>query len=373
MNGSLSYTKQITRDLKNISLVRSQSPAFLMSLYFREIYPDIIYFDADKEGQDIELAISMFPDSIICGDDYIWTDKNNENPIKSCLEIMEQNHPRRIIKNGQSWILNTKDDHTYDSNISFNPHTDAAVKMAEDVEAYLGNCSICGASGTFEKQNWRARESFHCISCGGSLREREQAKTILVNVLRSKHNNLKDLVSSGDIDQLTVYEPGEIGAMRKYTQKLTNYIQTSLQEISDMNVKVEDLQALKFQPNTIDLMISSDIMEHVDNPQQAFKEIFRVLKPGGCHCFTVPLHRETTRSRVKINAGKKMYLEPKHHHGNGKGGQCLVITDFGYDIVNVLNEIGYIAEIVWCQEKGIEKNICGTVVAKKGSVVDNGL
>lgn len=104
-NGSLSYTKQIISNQKNIGLVRSQSPRFLLSLYFRQVYPDIIYFDADKDGQDIELAISLFPKSIICGDDYLWTDQANKNPIMSCLEKLKKSHQRAILQKGQSWIL----------------------------------------------------------------------------------------------------------------------------------------------------------------------------------------------------------------------------------------------------------------------------
>ena len=368
-NGSLNYTKQITSHQKNIDLVRSQSPAFLLTLYFRQIYPDIIYFDADKDGQDIELAISIFPKSIICGDDYIWIDQNKKNPIMSCLEKLKKHHRRSIIKNGQSWILDNEIEKYSDNVIISSSQTGIADKTTEVGNHYVDICHVCGESGVFKKADWRLRESFQCKHCGGSLREREQAKTILTNVLKSQHSNIKDLVSSGDIDHLTIYEPGEIGAMRRYTHSLKYYIQSALHECADINVQMEDLQALNMQSNTIDLMISSDIIEHVDDPLQAFKEILRVLKPGGCHCFTVPLHRETTRSRVKINHGKKIFLEPKHYHGDGKGGQCLVITDFGYDIVNLLNNIGYSAEIVWCQAQGVDKHVCGTVVAKKPSEV----
>ena len=138
-----------------------------------------------------------------------------------------------------------------------------------------------------------------------------------------------------------------------------------MHECSDNSIRTEDLQSLCIQSNTIDLMISSDIVEHIDEPFRAFKEILRVLKPGGCHCFTVPLHREITRFRMKLTNGKKIYLESKHYHGDGKGGQSLVVTDFGYDIVNLLNDIGYSTEIVWCQAPGIDKHVCGTVVAKK--------
>ena len=364
-NGSLSYTKQITHSQPNIGLVRSQSPAFLLSLYFRQVYPDIIYFDADKEGQDIELAISLFPSSIICGDDYLWTDQSKINPIMSCLEKLTKSNGRVIFKKGQSWILGTQIDSVTENDVKLNSATAAADEISGVVNRYMDHCSICGEYGVFEQLDWRERESYKCKHCGGSLREREQAKTILVNVLNSHHRNLKDLVESDELNQMTVYEPGEIGSMRRYTLRLKNYIQSALHDCSDNSIRTEDLQSLSIQSNTVDLMISSDIVEHIDEPFRAFKEILRVLKPGGCHCFTVPLHREFTRFRMKLINGKKMYLESKHYHGDGKGGQSLVVTDFGCDIVNLLNDIGYRTEIVWCQAPGIDKHVCGTVVAKK--------
>ena len=86
----------------------------------------------------------------------------------------------------------------------------------------MDHCSICGEYGLFEQRDWRERESYKCKHCGGSLREREQAKTILVNVLNSHHRNLRDLVESDELNQMTVYEPGEIGSMRRYTLRLKN-------------------------------------------------------------------------------------------------------------------------------------------------------
>jgi len=104
-NGSLGFAKQVTYNYPNISLVRSQSPAFLLSLYFRQVYPDIIYFDSDKQCHDIELAISIFPGSTICGDDYLWLDDNRVNPIKNFLNSRVKNFHNLVTSNGQSWIL----------------------------------------------------------------------------------------------------------------------------------------------------------------------------------------------------------------------------------------------------------------------------
>ena len=44
-------------------------------------------------------------------------------------------------------------------------------------------------------------------------------------------------------------------------------------------------------------------MEHIFNPQSAFREIARTLKPGGAHIFTVPLinKERTTECWAKLD------------------------------------------------------------------------
>ncbi len=38
---------------------------------------------------------------------------------------------------------------------------------------------------------------------------------------------------------------------------------------------------LPFPDNTFDLVVSTEVIEHVTSPTQAIKEMYRVLKPGG--------------------------------------------------------------------------------------------
>jgi ubiquinone/menaquinone biosynthesis C-methylase UbiE len=50
----------------------------------------------------------------------------------------------------------------------------------------------------------------------------------------------------------------------------------------------EDLRALTFPDQSFDLFITSDVFEHVFEPEKGFGDIARVLKPGGMHIFTMP-------------------------------------------------------------------------------------
>jgi 2-polyprenyl-6-hydroxyphenyl methylase/3-demethylubiquinone-9 3-methyltransferase len=46
--------------------------------------------------------------------------------------------------------------------------------------------------------------------------------------------------------------------------------------------------ALPFEDNMFDVVISSDVIEHTEDPWKALDELIRVLKPGGILCVTVP-------------------------------------------------------------------------------------
>lgn len=47
---------------------------------------------------------------------------------------------------------------------------------------------------------------------------------------------------------------------------------------------VGDIHAIPLPDNSVDAIICSSVLEHVEEPQKAMKEIYRVLKPGG-YCF----------------------------------------------------------------------------------------
>lgn len=58
------------------------------------------------------------------------------------------------------------------------------------------------------------------------------------------------------------------------------------------NAQIGDIIDLPFQNNFFDLVVAIEVLEHIENDQKAFKEIARVLKPGGCFLFSVPLRPE---------------------------------------------------------------------------------
>ena len=51
---------------------------------------------------------------------------------------------------------------------------------------------------------------------------------------------------------------------------------------------VADIVTLPLADSTLDAVICSEVLEHVDSPQESIEELIRVLKPGGVMALSVP-------------------------------------------------------------------------------------
>ncbi len=235
-------------------------------------------------------------------------------------------------------------------------------------------CTLCGWSGLFQRNHNSIREGYCCESCKASLRYREQSKFIIEKFsATSRSQTLKAVVDSDVFNNLSIYEPGIIGPFRKYFSRLRNYNNSyfwpniTLGEKHD-NVVCQDLERLTYANDTFDLVITSDILEHVRHPASAFSEIYRVLKPGGYHVFTVPILWPFTKKtvvRVDTTTDEDVYLLAPHYHSSpvDKDGS-LVYTDFGIDILEMLDDIGFTTEY-----RGISYNVTFCSLKPKHSAV----
>ena len=75
----------------------------------------------------------------------------------------------------------------------------------------------------------------------------------------------------------------------------------------------QDITALTFASESFDLIVSSDVLEHVPLLESAFRETRRVLKPGRAHLFTVP-PRLRTKKRAEMVGAEIFHLEPPEFH-----------------------------------------------------------
>lgn len=104
----------------------------------------------------------------------------------------------------------------------------------------------------------------------------------------------------------------------------------------------EDLQDLHFPDASFDVVVSSETMEHVRRPWQGFREIARVLRPGGIHCFTIPYRADRlTTARIDTTGPEDIDLLPRQYHRDPYRPQdSLVYTDYGKDLPALLGPLG---------------------------------
>lgn len=222
-------------------------------------------------------------------------------------------------------------------------------------EIVAGICSVCGEGAEFSYSGGSIRESYACSACKASLRYRHQADSLVRRWSRTGATSLASLVTESELAGLDVFEPGIIGPFRRYLEALPGYVQSyywpGVEPGTDVDgIRCEDLHRLTFADESFDLVISSDIFEHVRRPFAAFAEVRRVLRSGGTHVFTIPMRwplDECTTSRVDTSGPEDVLMAPAVYHGSPTDPQgSLVYTDFGRDLLEKLGALGLRTKMV---------------------------
>lgn len=175
-------------------------------------------------------------------------------------------------------------------------------------------------------------EVSRCIRCGANFRYE-----LMADYLRQSGLNLRAL----DIVELDPDPP-----LRPILSVGKSYLRTFY--AADLppgssrtdGARCEDITRLTLPDQSVDLLVSSEVLEHVPDLQQAGREIARVLRPGGCHVFTVPtVDKGPTLRRACFEGGALKHLETPEYHGDplGKGQGILAFWTFGRDAAEWLS------------------------------------
>jgi hypothetical protein len=108
-------------------------------------------------------------------------------------------------------------------------------------------------------------------------------------------------------------------------------------------IRHEDIERLSFADASLDVIVSNDVLEHVNDPDAAFREIARVLRSGGHLLMTIPFHwgLEQSVRRARLGPSGVTHLLPPQYHGNPVSADgSLVFTDFGWDVLTQLAAAG---------------------------------
>jgi SAM-dependent methyltransferase len=196
--------------------------------------------------------------------------------------------------------------------------------LALQGKANRGYCTNCESNTWFVQEGPWLRDEYRCNNCRSIPRFR-----LLIHVLNAYFP---------DWEGMSIHESSPDGSSSELLRrKCRDYSASHYFEdlprgqYRDGN-RSEDLSQLTFPDHSFDLFVTQDVLEHVLEPEKAFAEIARVLKPGGAHVFTMPWYPELTdnRIRARLQDGHILHLQEPLYHGNPiseKG--ALVTVDWG--------------------------------------------
>jgi SAM-dependent methyltransferase len=189
--------------------------------------------------------------------------------------------------------------------------------------------------------NWRER-----LVCSCNLNNRQRAILhIIQKVIQVTDGNLS-LYTTEQITPVYQWLKQNLSAQIVGSEYLgAEYEPGSLHSgITDEMIRHEDLEQLSFNDNSFDIVLSNDVLEHVNKPEQAMSEIYRVLKPQGQAFISIPFHvmAALTQKRAEIINGELIHYLPAMYHGNPLSEQgSLVFNDFGWDVLVKLQAVGF--------------------------------
>jgi ubiquinone/menaquinone biosynthesis C-methylase UbiE len=79
----------------------------------------------------------------------------------------------------------------------------------------------------------------------------------------------------------------QLGAIATGVDFASGMIAEAKRNFPNAEFQENDAEALVFEDNTFDVVISAFGLLHIADPDKAIAEAFRVLRPGGCYIFTV--------------------------------------------------------------------------------------
>lgn len=181
-----------------------------------------------------------------------------------------------------------------------------------------------------------SEHSVRCPRCGAN-----PAALAMAEVLQNR---------VGDLGSSKAYELSSRGPLFRFLQCHTRELVFS-EFFDDLQpgeshdgIMCQDVQNLTFADQSFDVCTSTDVLEHVPDDRVAFAELHRVLKPGGCVVFTVPLDiSSTTVERAKLSdRGTEHLLPPEFHNDHLRGAhQVMCFRNYGFDIVDRVREQGF--------------------------------
>ena len=231
-------------------------------------------------------------------------------------------------------------------------------KLALKYSFTFGICPVCGKLTIFGRFTENLRESGLCKVCQSSNRKRQMAFMLLQTIYETTGIDFASIrefaikaPQSNKLADFQIYNTETTGSLHNYLKDLKGYIASEYlgHEYSSGEVISgllhQDLMETSLKDSSLDVVMSSDVFEHIPDPYKAFAEVYRILKPGGRHIFTVPFYSDRYRDEVRAvlsEDGTVNNLLPPIYHGDPiRSEGILVYVIFSMEMLCKLSDMGY--------------------------------
>jgi SAM-dependent methyltransferase len=231
----------------------------------------------------------------------------------------------------------------------------------------LGSCNICGNDVAFFTESVQMyRELLKCSECGATSRYRAIAKGVLraiYELVGVRASSVAELAKLKSARQLTVYDTQPPFYFDNLAYPLPDMLKavpwidvqcSSLDPYRPLGERLgpmttnQNLEGLTFADRSFDILITSDVMEHVRLAERAHAEISRVVKPGGVYVFTVPTIRARYETEIRVEIvdpedPNKDIIHQLEYHGdhNNPEGRALTYRSYGSCLDDELKALGF--------------------------------
>lgn len=233
--------------------------------------------------------------------------------------------------------------------VGYCPCCDARALFAKSVAlgSWLTSTVSAWSASPELKASLPARENSICMRCSSNFRMRAHAATLLRLLGMSRTTDLAVRLEKDPA--FAFYETAAYNIFRfRRIRTFENYLVSEYFDdlppgsVRD-GIRNENLESLTFPDGAFDVVVNSDVLEHVADVDLALSEVRRILKPGGYHVFTVPadpgLPKTVERARV-VDGRIEHLLEPVTHGDTVRPGGVLVFRDFGRDVLDYVSRDG---------------------------------
>jgi SAM-dependent methyltransferase len=215
----------------------------------------------------------------------------------------------------------------------------------------LIRCTVCGALSLVAVKGANLRDLTFCVLCRSIGRQRQIAHVVCAALGKALNRPIRSLRDLRSLGGLVVYSAEARGALHRALRYMPGYVCSEYfgpdrpsGELVD-GVVHQDLMALSFGDESVDLVITSDVFEHIAQPYRAHAEVYRVLRKGGRHVFTVPFHQthflDEVRATVDADGRTVHRAEPVYHGDPLRTEGALVYTIFSIEMLVKLARIGF--------------------------------